>query len=506
VATYYKNQNEVKLKLGQTLGYTAGKGYYAAGKPTSPKSSPAPARTSSEAVPTATRPKAANTPTAPPTLRSAAADADARSRDDAQAGHSAASRTPKLSESTDHYTRPRDVPLKPGQVVALTHEHGYYAAGRPNPTRASTTPESSTTKVTALSIRASTESPLKENVETRDGRTVITLSHVTKPGGERASHDKKVAARASARSAKPHSAAAKAHKTRKASLRVDHELTRSRERAPRAKAANSIHRPDHRERATRRPGGFQFHADALLTAFLLSHVKFEAHVPIEIPGYKIDVSVEASVQGVELMRHNGRLVLSWGNNTLASVKLDGVLDSFAKLVEEANSTSHTLREALAGTVHLPSGETVTTNLAGGILSVAVSAGGVTTTIGLRFPNTFFISTEVSEPLSLKLPLRNRDVNIKATVEITPEKKPKPKGKEKPTGKQIQLQVTAPKPANRATPPIDTNRLPGITGLPPGTGLGVGGTGGVGLGVGRLGLSNGDRTSGIAATIASHIEL
>lgn len=33
MATYYKNKNQVKLKPVETLGYTAGKGYYADGQP-----------------------------------------------------------------------------------------------------------------------------------------------------------------------------------------------------------------------------------------------------------------------------------------------------------------------------------------------------------------------------------------------------------------------------------------------------------------------------------------
>ena len=52
MATFYKDKDAVKLKPGQTLGFTAGKGYYAAGTPTPPKPPPSStAKPSSEAAP-----------------------------------------------------------------------------------------------------------------------------------------------------------------------------------------------------------------------------------------------------------------------------------------------------------------------------------------------------------------------------------------------------------------------------------------------------------------------
>jgi hypothetical protein len=198
VTTFYTKKDEVKLKPGQTLGYTSGKGYYAAGTPTPPKPPPSstpPNATSNEsrASPTATRPVAAKTPTTPPGLadgRSAPprTPEPVSSMDEAtrRSGPPTPSKPvpPPIGQSVPFYTRPREVPLKPGQTIAFAAGGGYYAAGRPNPTKASTKPAPSTAKVVAVSTRASTESPLVEHRETQNGRTAVTLSHRVKLEGK----------------------------------------------------------------------------------------------------------------------------------------------------------------------------------------------------------------------------------------------------------------------------------------------------------------------------------
>ena len=170
MANVYKNKSDVHLKPGQTLGYRAGEGYYAAGTPTPPKpASSSTAETSSDrsaVAPTATRPVAAKTPTTPrsqpktpaPTARADdhGTPADETTR---RSGPLTASKpsAPKTDGPTPYYAKPADVPLKPGQALAHKTGDGYYAAGRPNPTKASAAPKTSTTKVTAISTRDSTD-------------------------------------------------------------------------------------------------------------------------------------------------------------------------------------------------------------------------------------------------------------------------------------------------------------------------------------------------------------
>jgi hypothetical protein len=183
-----------------------------------------------------------------PTSEAADLAAEEAERSDARAGRSASSAIPKLSESTAHYEHAADVPIKPGQTLAFAAERGYYAAGRPNPTKAPTTPTSSTTKITALSTRASTESPLREHVETRDGRTTIRLSHATTPAGDKTSQERQVSAHANERSAKPSKDATHRTdvKTKKASSRVHEQLEGTRNRARDVKRSNGVHHLDTR--------------------------------------------------------------------------------------------------------------------------------------------------------------------------------------------------------------------------------------------------------------------
>jgi hypothetical protein len=236
VATFYKKKDEVKLKPGQTLGFTAGKGYYAAGTPTPPK--PPPSSTASKtpaAAPTATRPVAAKTPTTPASIAKKPAPAprkpeDRDPEDDTtrRGAPVTASKpaAPKINLSTPFYTKPGDVPLLPSQTIAHSDGNGFFAAGRPNPTKAPTSPRSSTAKVTAVSTKASTESPLVEHRETRNGRTTVTLSHRAKPEGKPAS--------------KPVNAASRNHRT---SVPTHPGSTRPRTEGPQGHIASGHHGP-----------------------------------------------------------------------------------------------------------------------------------------------------------------------------------------------------------------------------------------------------------------------
>jgi hypothetical protein len=489
VTTFYTKKDEVSLKSGQTLGYTAGKGYYAAGTPTPPKPPPSstPAKTSpdkSTVAPTATRPTAAKTPTTPasleraPTTSSRTADGD---RAAAAASNRSAPPTPskpvppKIGESTPYYTKPGDVPLKPGQTLGHETGEGYYAIGRPNPTKASSKPESSTAKVMALSSRGSTESPLKEHIETRNGKTSITLSHATKPAGDKTPQERKVSAHANERSAKPHAATARAHTTRKASSRVDHELARTRERSPRAQVANGIH---HLEK--KGPGStFEFNGPALLTAILLTRAKVDEHGDFLFGNYLVRVSFEASIKGPEITVEDGRLVLEWGGNTISSVKLDGVLDHFTNLFEEVNSHENQVQDLLEGTLPLAGGGTVTTSVHPGI-SVTVTSHGLSTTVGLKPPDTFYVTTSGSKRIQLHPPLVPVDIDVDATVEFTPLNEPE--SNPKPTTTR-EREVT---PKGRLG---YTTVFPGTISIGPSVGSGEGI---VALGNRRVGLGTGGR--------------
>ncbi len=249
MATFYKKKDDVKLQPGQTLGYTAGKGYFAAGRPTAPKPpASATAGAKSPATPTATRPRPAKTPTEPPRPATAPtttserrpplAENEAFNRRSPSADH--AQTTPRLmsSESAPHYAKPRDVPILPGQSLGFAEGRGFYAAGRQEPSKASTTPNPSNVKITALSTRASTESPLVEHVETDGERTTITLSHrdqLHQPDRNPTdTTSRKAAGYVRERSPKPRTEESPNHKTmvktRKASPRVHEELALARRR------------------------------------------------------------------------------------------------------------------------------------------------------------------------------------------------------------------------------------------------------------------------------------
>ena len=115
---YYTYADDVPLEPGETLAFTAGKGYYAknatdrvALHPAQPRNSAAPP---SERKDSPKRREADDTPTRP------AHQTDLRSKPD-----------------TTYYTFKRDVPLKHGQAIGFTPGKGYYARditlATPNP-------------------------------------------------------------------------------------------------------------------------------------------------------------------------------------------------------------------------------------------------------------------------------------------------------------------------------------------------------------------------------------
>jgi len=156
--TYYTYAADVPLQPGQTLGFTSGNGYYAAGTPTSPTPAPAPA----PATPAATQP----TPAAGQPVSDAASSG---------------------GYGTTYYTYAADVPLQPGQTLGFTSGKGYYAAGTPtltpttpatpadNPPPSNTQPAQSATAASpAAATTLSVVIPLHQQV---------TVSTVTTPYG-----------------------------------------------------------------------------------------------------------------------------------------------------------------------------------------------------------------------------------------------------------------------------------------------------------------------------------
>jgi hypothetical protein len=178
-----------------------------------------------------------------------------------------------------------------------------------------------------------------------------------------------------------------------------------------------------------RRSGVHVSVEKLVTALLLSHFKVDTHEAFYANGFKVEESLEASVDGVHFSRSDGQLVLVWGDNTLASVNVDRVFDHFAQFVAEADATRKQVKGALSGKLELPGDVTISTSTTDGI-SVTVSSHGITTTVGLKFPDTYYISTEVDKPLTPHPPLSSVDVHIKATVELTPEQTAKENPQEK----------------------------------------------------------------------------
>ncbi len=467
MATYYKKKDDVKLKPGQALGYTAGKGYYAAGTPTPPKPPPAAVKPSSKAAPTTTRPKAADTPTAPPSHASppyisprAIEDdyltTDDARRSDARAGRSAPSSTPKLSVSTAHYEHPGDVPLKPGQSLALEAERGYYAAGRPNPEKASSTPASSTTKVTALSARASTESPLKEHVETRDGKTSITLSHATKPG-EKTSQEKKVAAHAHERTAKPHTSADRDHatvrNTKKASSRVHDQVGKSKNRShhPESKIKHHPGRPKRGPLATAASKHGTKHGTVRLRPG--GKLAVQGVQQLATPSYLISSDIAANVNGVVDIDFgaDGNLEFTSGDTVLYSLPVDGLQGLEASATLNPHGFAGSLTAKLPSVPGVKSEVTVDSD---GAVTLAIAGNGVESTI------TFKPEGEIEIETTVHRDIQGQSVKLALTTTLTPRAS-------KTSGQRSTAQSeTAPKPAKKTvTKPIRVTRpfrVPGTT--------------------------------------------
>ncbi len=445
MATYYKKKDEVKLKPGQTLGYTAGKGYYAAGTPTPPKPPPAAVKPSSKAAPTTTRPKAAHTPTAPPSHASppyisprASEDdhltTDDARRSDARAGRSAPSSTPKPSATTAHYEHPGDVPLKPGQSLALEAERGYYAAGRPNPEKASSTPAPSTVKVTALSTRASMESPLKEHVKTDGKKTTITLSHATKPAGGKTRDERKVAAYTRERTAKPAREPARKTEThaKKASSRVHEQLAKANRRSHHPKPGIG-HPPDKKKSLRRKTGGRTASAnfDPAFGSKLTLPLSWSTPArPFLITTGSLIVewstSLEASDSGVEIQYKDAALIISWHGHTLATVSLYEALFGFRKPLVHAASrlTERDEVELEKGdaTVKVPMGEGTASFSSDGDMSLSQTRRGITTTISLSPSGEVTISMSIEASVPKQIPRVGAipvDVAVTSTLKAIP---------------------------------------------------------------------------------------
>jgi hypothetical protein len=269
--------------------------------PTAARPSPAPARASSTSPSvgqTATRPKAAKTPTSPPRRndapRQTGSDTDDVSDTRGRSPEPATRATPKPSDAGAHYTRPTEVPLKHGQTLGYTAGKGYYATTRPNPTKASRTPQSSTTKVVARSTRGSTESPIKEHVETRDGKRTVTLSHRSKGA------------------ATPKTSGDETHKTpvktKKASSRVDEQL---------AKTA----------RAKSKPGTKPKHGTKHGTVRLIPGGERKQGVQeFATSSYLVKTDISTNVNGgVELdVDSDGTLVFKSGDTVIYTLPTDGL--------------------------------------------------------------------------------------------------------------------------------------------------------------------------------------
>jgi hypothetical protein len=378
-----------------------------------------------------------------PTSEAADLAAEEAERSDARAGRSASSAIPKLSESTAHYEHAADVPIKPGQTLAFAAERGYYAAGRPNPTKAPTTPTSSTTKITALSTRASTESPLREHVETRDGRTTIRLSHATTPAGDKTSQERQVSAHANERSAKPSKDAT--HRTGvttvKASSRVDKQLAKNKDRSHHTKSAIGVNHLDdrHNDAAPASPVLDARAARASPLSFgrlpFGAGLKWEASTPLLVgPGFTAETSFGASVTGLRVVHESdGQVAVTLGNEKLVSLSPGAV-----------GSKALDIGETLYGVASkVKNGETLTRRVAGVTVSFTESLSGisasatfhgVTTKAHLDWLGQLVITTS----FDVRPTLVNQPVHMSITTTLTPTPKLR--------GQPVDIRVTAPVPA------------------------------------------------------------
>lgn len=391
-----------------------------------PAPAPPPARASSTSPNvgrTAKRPVAAKTPAGPPRRTDAPRQtgshtAGASDRSDRRPGQ-ATRATPKPGHAGAYYTRPDEVRLRPGQTLGYTAGKGYYATTRPSPIKGSTRPWSRTTKVVALSTRASTESPLREDVETRDGKTTVRLSHATKPGGERASLDKKAASHASERFAKPHVSAAKAHATRKASSRVDHELARTRQSAGSTAAASSVHQP-HK---------LSFTASLLTlgTASVLKRGAAWHSGPFPVGEFLAETSVKASVTGptVRIDPITGQVVVAWGKRPLLSTSIGSLVLHGVEITEQLHKVAIEVKDGKPVTKQLTEDATVTYQMGVSGPSFTVSVPGGEATVRLH-GGQIVIAMTVKVPAPAHSPLTNHPVNLSITTTLTPAPPPTPR--------------------------------------------------------------------------------
>jgi hypothetical protein len=471
VTTFYKKKDEVNLKPGQTLGFTAGKGYYPAGSPTPPKPSPAPAKPSSRAEPTATRPTAAKTPTAPPgrasspptTRRPGEPDSDTARGSDARVNRSPASTTPKLSESTAFYRRANDVPLGPGQTPGYAGERGYYAAGRPQPTKAATTPRPSTVKVTALSTRASTESPLVEHRETRDGRTTIRLAHATKPT-DHTSQERKVAAHASERSAKPTKEPARraAVETKKASSRVHEQLAKNKERSHHPKSGIG-HHPGHKDgpwataasagdaERSRGDDDSGFANNPLFAPFLRFHpwAQWKKSVTFPAGAFAAETTVQASTgTGMSVRQRGDELTVTYGGQKLYAMSLGTFSAGALHVAETAYAVAQKLKkdatDIVTKTVHVDGGDlTVSPS---GAAYTKTKKNGVTTSVRSNWLGQLVVSINyTARPPAPRPPLVTRPIHMSVTTTITPNRTPS--GPKEPVTVPVTVREHAHQPAS-----------------------------------------------------------
>jgi hypothetical protein len=369
VATFYSKKNEVALKPGQTLGFTAGKGYYAAGTPTPPK--PPPSATLAKAptvAPTATRPVAAKTPATPLNVAKKAPDPrkpDVRDPADDTSSRSAPLRpskpaAPKINRSTPFYTRHGEVPLKPSQTLAHEEGQGFYAAGRPNPTKAPSRPNPSTVKVTAVSTRASHRSPLVESRELNGPQETVRLRHREQPW-RKGITDMEVLGRELGNAAGDTSPSEnhrppKHHSSRPASsLGGRHSDLMGHVAGGPSK--NRHHKRHLDKSPTWPPPPFG------------TKVRFEAGVTRYAGNFKITSTFAASTKGIKAREVDGRLVFTAGDKTVYSVPL-GALGSFTSAAKSFRATLQSLAtfklDNTPVTVHpnWPTGYSVTAEIHG----------------------------------------------------------------------------------------------------------------------------------------------
>lgn len=378
MTTYYTSMNRVKLKPGQTFGFTPGKGYYGyypAGKPTPPKP-PAKPPPKTAAKPTATRPVAAKTPTAPPSKpahRSAAPAAQKKS-----------AAKPETSPSTAYYSKRSEVHLQHGQTLAYTAGKGYYAAGRPNPTKASKTPKPSHVKVTAVSTKGSTKSPLKADGDTKGYRHAkATHAHTTNV------------------------------KTKKATSHAHHQV-----------AKNKKHTTKHR-RLRLLPGGKR---------------TVQGVQQLATSSYLISTAIATNVSGgVEATYSDGNLVFTSDGTVVYSMPVGG-LNAL-----EASATLDPDGFAASVTANLPTVPGVTTEVtvgSNGAVTLTIKGNGVENTI------TFKPEGEIEIETSVKKDIQGQSVELKLTTTLTPaepekagqpatrQSKPAPKPAKKPVTKPV----------------------------------------------------------------------